>query len=396
MHCLLWLLLSLWILCLLGPGSQAQLIRIPMQYQASFMASRRQHRAGRTNLLAKYNVVGEPEITSRDSLGATETLDNRLNLEYAGPISIGSPGQPFNMLFDTGSSNLWVPSADCSSKNLACQHHHRYNSSASSSYVPDGRRFAIAYGTGSLSGRLAQDTVAIGQLVVRNQTFGMAMHEPGSTFVDTNFAGIVGLGFRAIAELRIKPLFESMCDQHLVDECIFSFYLKRNGSERMGGELLFGGVDKAKFSGSLTYVPLTHAGYWQFPMDGIELGGRMISQNRQAIADTGTSLLAAPPREYLIINSLLGGLPTSNNEYLLNCAEIDKLPEIVFIIGGQRFPLQPRDYVMSAANDDGSVICLSAFTLMEAEFWILGDVFIGRYYTAFDAGQRRIGFAPAA
>jgi len=106
--------------------------------------------------------------------------------------------------------------------------------------------------------------------------------------------------------------------------------------------------------------------------------------------------LAAPPREYLIINSLLGGLPTSNNEYLLNCAEIDKLPEIVFIIGGQRFPLQPRDYVMSAANDDGSVICLSAFTLMEAEFWILGDVFIGRYYTAFDVGHRRIGFAPAA
>jgi len=72
-----------------------------MQYQASFMASRRQHRAGRTSLLAKYNVVGGPEITSRDNLGATETLDNRLNLEYAGPISIGSPGQPFNMLFDT-------------------------------------------------------------------------------------------------------------------------------------------------------------------------------------------------------------------------------------------------------------------------------------------------------
>ncbi|XP_017118613.1 lysosomal aspartic protease [Drosophila elegans] len=394
MHCLFWLL-SVWILCLFGPNSQAQLIRVPMQFQASFMASRRQHRAGRTSLLAKYNVVDGQEVTTRNS-GATETLDNRLNLEYAGHINIGTPGQPFNMLFDTGSANLWVPSAECSAKNLACQHHHRYNASASSSYVPDGRGFAMAYGTGSLSGRLAQDTVSIGQLVVRNQTFGMAMHEPGSTFVDTNFAGIVGLGFRAIAEQKIKPLFESMCDQSLVDECIFSFYLKRNGSERKGGELLFGGVDKSKFSGSLTYVPLTLAGYWQFPLDGVELGGTIISQNRQAIADTGTSLLAAPPREYLIINSLLGGLPTSNNEYLINCSEIDKLPEIVFVIGGQRFGLQPRDYVMRAANDDGSTICLSAFTLMEAEFWILGDVFIGRFYTAFDVGHRRIGFAPAA
>ncbi|XP_043655406.1 lysosomal aspartic protease [Drosophila teissieri] len=395
MHFLISLWLSLWLLCLFWAKCQGQLIRVPMQFQASFMASRRQHRAGRSSLLAKYNVAGGQEATSRNG-GATETLDNRLNLEYAGPISIGSPGQPFNMLFDTGSANLWVPSAECSPKSVACHRHHRYNASASSTFVPDGRRFSIAYGTGSLSGILAQDMVTIGQLVVRNQTFAMATHEPGPTFVDTNFAGIVGLGFRPIAEQGIKPLFESMCEQQLVDECVFSFYLKRNGSERMGGELLFGGVDKKKFSGSLTYVPLTHAAYWQFPLDAIEVGGTAISHRRQAIADTGTSLLAAPPREYLIINSLLGGLPTSNNEYLLNCSEIDGLPEIVFVIGGQRFGLQPTDYVMSATNDDGSRICLSAFTLMEAEFWILGDVFIGRYYTAFDAGHRRIGFAPAA
>ncbi|XP_044313959.1 lysosomal aspartic protease-like isoform X2 [Drosophila rhopaloa] len=369
MHSLFWLL-SLWTLCLFWPRLQGKLIRIPIQFQASFVASRRQYRASRSSLLVKYNVAGGQDITSRTS-GATETLDNRLNLEYAGPISIGTPGQPFNMLFDTGSANLWVPSAECSAKNLACQHHHRYNSSASSTYVPDGRRFAIAYGTGSLSGRLAQDTVSIAQLVVRNQTFGIATHEPGSTFVDTNFAGIVGLGFRAIAEQRIKPLFENMCEQHLVDECMFSFYLKRNGSERMGGELLFGGVDKTKFSGSLTYVPLTYARYWQFQLDGIELGGTIINKNRQAIADT-------------------------DKEHLLNCSEIDKLPEIVFIIGGQRFGLQPRDYVRTVTNDDGSTICLSGFTLIEAEFWILGDVFIGRYYTAFDVGHTRIGFAPAA
>ena len=45
----------------------------------------------------------------------------------------------------------------------------------------------------------------------------------------------------------------------------------------------------------------------------------------------------------------------------------------------------------------GETVCLLGFTTLDSPIglWILGDVFIGAYYTKFDVGNKQVGFAVA-
>jgi hypothetical protein len=39
--------------------------------------------------------------------GVPVVINDFSNAQYYGPIAVGTPGQVFNVIFDTGSSNLW-------------------------------------------------------------------------------------------------------------------------------------------------------------------------------------------------------------------------------------------------------------------------------------------------
>ena len=77
--------------------------------------------------------------------GAVKLTDQEDDLEWTGKITIGSPAQSFTVDFDTGSSDLWVPSSSCTT----CGSHAKYKASSSSDSSKKSGSFSISYGDGS-------------------------------------------------------------------------------------------------------------------------------------------------------------------------------------------------------------------------------------------------------
>ncbi|CAI4231043.1 unnamed protein product [Auanema sp. JU1783] len=335
----------------------------------------------------------------------SEGLSDYSNAQYYGSCQVGTPPQNFQILFDTGSSNFWVPCSDCPASNLACDFHTKFDCDKSSTCTKTGKPFEIAYGSGSMKGVVDTDVICFGTdhafCTDKTQGLACAEQEPGLAFVAAKFDGLMGMAWDSISVNGIaQPMDQIFANTAICKNQIFSFWLNRDVNNTVtGGELSLCESDPNHFTGPIAWEPLKSTDYWRIRLGAVNVGTTQITGPVDAIVDTGTSLLTGPADQIKQIQRKIGAFPILGGEYEVECSRLPKMPNVTFNLGGQDFVLTPYDYVLQMVSN-GQESCVSGFMGLDipapnGPLWILGDVFIGKFYSVFDHANKRVGFAQA-
>lgn len=322
-------------------------------------------------------------------------LFNVRNTQYVGRVGVGSPPQLLNVIFDTGSSNLWVTAASCVS--AECASHAAFNATASGSYRNTGLALQVRFGTGDIEGAIAEDVFTLGSLRLPGQAFGEVTVENGAVFLSRHFSGIVGLAWPALSAYDFTPVFDNVMAAATprLAHAMFSFKFSRYPAQ--DSALVLGAPDPDHFTGAITWLPVSRQFYWELPLNDVAVAGvpqglcggssggrtddyddarhflrgaaaargdvdaRFTAANAavaaaaasaaargcRAVLDTGTSLLTAPTAAVALLRRQLYVAP--------DCSNVHELPPLTFILHGEHFVLQPDDYVVRsrADEDDG-------------------------------------------
>ncbi|XDA87660.1 hypothetical protein R6Z07M_017339 [Ovis aries] len=287
------------------------------------------------NNFLKGHVYRLSQFSSRGSTITIHPLKNIMDL-YMGKVTIGTLPQEFQVIFDTGSSDLWVTSLFCPSP--ACSTQVRFRHYKSSTFRPTQKTFSIAYGSGSIEGFLAYDTIWIGDFISADQPFGLSVVEYVLEIV--TYDGILGLNYPNKSFSGAIPIFDKLKNQGAIAEPAFAFYLSNISKKRKA----------ISCSGSC-----------------------------EALVDTATSLILGPRRLINNIQKLIGAMPRGSENYV-SCFVVNTLSSIIFTINGINYPVPAQAYILKVSRGHFYTTFKENKVRASRETWILGDIFLRQYF----------------
>lgn len=260
------------------------------------------------------------------------------------------------------------------------------------------------------------------------------------------------MAYPALAEKGVKPVFDEMMAQSLLQNNVFAFYLTSKANEAAGlkSDLTLGYYDRAKFSGNVHWNDIKFKYMFGVELNDILVNGKStgLCEGKECLItfDSGTSLMSMPTFATDALNKQ--GIPTANKA--VSCKNEKQFGELTLVIGGKKYaldndewmfpaqtstmaqadsqmmtfkklgPLGPQivaqvdseelidapevemntqiDADESRLNHGGPMKCGSTIMQMNIakQMFLVGDVFMRKYYTIFDRENDRVGLAQAA
>lgn len=334
---------------------------------------------------------------------------------YSASLYIGSDQQLVTPAIDTGSSDLWVMLASnkyCGTPDFNCTGQ-TFNPNTSTTWTNLSEPFVIRYlDTTGAFGNLSTDNIRMGDITVDNATFAVATIANSSEAV----FGIGYVGDEATiysANRTYDNIPVTMKKQGLIERVAYSLYL--NGIPEATGQVLFGGVDHAKYSGELGLVPLvnTNGGdasainEFTVMLHGISIRSNNVSCpladiQLPVLLDSGTSYALLPSSVVESIGESMNYTYNSTFEYYTgNCNQVFDYDSLELNFSGIKLQVPPATLLdnLTLTNGDNVFIngeqqCILAVDLYDdLSNLILGDVFMRNFYIVYDLESNQVALA---
>ncbi|KAL5606008.1 uncharacterized protein BROUX77_003201 [Berkeleyomyces rouxiae] len=312
---------------------------------------------------------------------------------YLIPVFIGSDEKKFSLIFDTGSSGIWV----LSDKASHSEKEKGYNPDESStSSKMEGYSWEVDFGFGkSLSGPVYTDTLVLnpGSTTVVSQSQAIQVVESSSTFGDEqDIVGVMGVGFKSRSPVKPEPqpnFIDNVID--ILVNKVFSL----DFSNGRGGSIKFGYIDSKAYSGKIGYSPVDNtAGLWNFTIGGL------ISDNipapsgiEYAIADTASPMTLLPMSYTATYYKKIPGARYSHTYggFVFPCFTI--FPDFTFKVDDVTIVIHGHNIQYSALDEDRKLCFGSLQPSDDLGLNVIGDNAFMSSYVVFDPITLSIGWA---
>ncbi|KAG2346711.1 acid protease [Suillus weaverae] len=351
--------------------------------------------------IAKYSSQRGQKRGTGENLMVNQGLD----ASFYGTLAVGTPPYPFDVVLDTGSSDMWVASSTCQSM---CAGTGNFDSAKSSTFKNMNKGFSVTYGKGYAAGTLGQDVVQMAGFTISDQVFAVVT-TTATNFLQNPITGIFGLAWQSLATSGAMPFWQALASNGQWSQPLMAFQLTRFLNDSQAGELEPGGsftmgyANESLYTGTIDYrgLPNGQASYWLQQVTSITVQGKSISlpsgSASYAAIDTGTTLVAGPAAGIAAIYAQIpGSQPGTGSWEGFYSYPCNTAVAVEISFGGPDWSISPSDFAFTSTGPT-SKECYGAFYAMPTSggtpSWIIGDTFLKNVYSVFRYNPPSVGFA---